>query len=421
MGVRVSYGPTKVSVNVRGLLNVFKPAPVKPLGNWVDVLKEKLHAFIEGLKDVHPRSALVIIDDSTRPTPTSKVLPALTNALSRTLGISLGSVTVLTALGTHRSMSEDELKRKLGPLWGAVRVVQHNAWDLSRAVNYGVLGYGVELLANLELSSHDIKVGVGTIAPHVEAGWSGGGKIVLPGVSYVDTITKYHMLVPKSLETVGLEAFVGSLNNPLRELSDRSARAVGLDMIVNTVLSLNGGVLGVFAGDPVKAHREGVSLAAEVFNPTFTEEADVVVVSAYPEDVDYWQAMKGELVSYPVVKSGGTIVLLARCPEGLTRVEGFRSELVRLGRYSFKELAGMLKDGLLKESVPLAIAMELAKVREKAETLVVTEGLKPRECEAVGVRCFRDVNRALEEAYLVHGRDAATSVIETPLIAPKRG
>jgi len=426
--VRLHYGESEIELDVRGrsvqLLGVGR---VAELQDWQRSLKSELKMrlarFKGGLiKDGRPKKVLLVIDDISRPTPTWLIVPVIVDVLQE-LGIPNENVGVLVALGSHRQMTADELRKKVGRVAGKVKVFQHDAWDMSAMHDYGemnVEGIRFKLLAHRALHEYDVKIGVGSVAPHVDAGWSGGGKIVLPGVAHESTVTKFHMSEVFLLKRYKLDYFAGNISGPLRKASDRSARMVGLNLIVNVVLNSEEEIAGVFVGDPIRAHRRAVAFSRTIYAPTFRAPADIVLVSAHPEDIDYWQGMKGEEIAYPVVKKGGTIVLLAACPDGLCPVEEHRRNLALLGLRSFAKVERLLREGKIRHSISVAIALEVAQVREKAETFIVTEGLSERDCSEVGIRRFEGLEEAMEAAYRKHGKSATVAVIESSLVLPVR-
>ena len=393
--------------------------------DWRKKMRGSLQEFISKKarsKHLKLREAkvLVIIDDTSRPTPTGEILPEATDVMTG-LGFQEKNITVLVALGSHRAMTEAELKKKVGSVYGRVKVVQHDAWDERAMFDFGEIDIGgvpVKLLANRLLHDCDISLAIGMVAPHVDAGYSGGGKIILPGVTHESTVTRFHMSASLMLGKHDLGYFVGNMEGPLRKASDLAGKIVGLDAIVNVVLNTREEVAGVFVGDPIRDHRRAVAFAGRYFTPKLSGPADIVIVSSYPEDIDYWQGMKAEEIAFPVVKEGGTIIVLAECPDGPCPVEEHRKNLSLLGSNTFPEIMEMVKDGKLPHSISTAIVLEMASIREKARTFVVAGGMSQDECESMGIHKLGSLQEAVEAAYLVHGKRARIAVLESSLLVP---
>jgi len=319
--------------------------------------------------------------------------------------------------------TKNELKKKVGLPFAELKIMQHDAWDLNSMKDHGELDVGgvpIKFLANKALSEYDFKIAIGMVAPHVDAGWSGGGKLVLPGVTHESTTRRFHMAGALLLDRYDLTYFVGNIKGPLRKACDSAAEIVGLDMIVNVVLDTHQDVAGVFVGHPLKAHRRAVAFASRLYRSMFTKEADIVVVSAYPEDIDYWQAMKAEEVSFSIVRKGGTIIVLATCPDGPCPLEEHKRNLTLLGKHTFAELMVMIKEGKLIHTISAAIVLEVAMVRDKAETFIVTNGMTDKECRSYGIRRFDTLDEALRAAYGKHGRNPSVAILESSLVIPAK-
>jgi nickel-dependent lactate racemase len=187
--------------------------------------------------------------------------------------------------------------------------------------------------------------------------------------------------------------------NPCRKGMEEVAAKVGLAFILNVVKNRAGDICGVFAGDFVKAHRAGVDMAEESFKVSIPEKADIVVVSSYPADIDWWQAGKGVISSYFAVKDGGTIIFAAPCPEGLASNHPRLREWLSM---SFEEVKAALRSHTPEDEdadlVGAAIAACNCRVRERAEIFAITDGLSDQDLKALGYRRAASVTEALDEA-----------------------
>jgi nickel-dependent lactate racemase len=265
------------------------------------------------------RSAVIVTSDATRAVP-NKVLLPLVLAELEAAGISAANVTVLIALGAHRPLATDELARLLGAkLLDRVRVVNHD--PSGPCVVVGSTGSGNELRVAPSFVEADVRIALGLVEPHEFAGFTGGGKAVLPGIAGHDSIIRNHSL--EMLRRPGSRS--GEVTtNPIRQEMDEAARLSGLQFIVNVVLDRRLRPLAVAAGDPIVAHAElvrfvrayaSVSPPSDIEHPH--EPPDLIVTGpGAPLDVNLYQAVKALVAMEPWVHAAGSVALLSRCREG---------------------------------------------------------------------------------------------------------
>ena len=333
---------------------------------------------------------LLLVDDITRPTPRKQVLPPILNALNEA-GIPDSAIRILIALGTHRPMTQSEIQNGLGDeVIARVVVENHDFRDASRLLDVGRTPMGTPIVINRRVLEADFVIGLGSIVPHPEAGWSGGAKILQPGVCGEETTAWTHMLAARQPDHLAL---AGDESNPVRLEIEQVARDSGLRFIVNVVLDGARNVAGVVAGDPVQAHRCGVGIARGIFMRRIPCRADAVVVDAYPADMDYWQGVKALAFATRAVKPGGAIVLVGDFPDGISPVYG--EELRRAGRLSVEvlqaeERAGRLSPGVCTEALYLH-----ASIRRLANVFCVSKEISPAEKHALGFAHADTVSSAL--------------------------
>ncbi len=177
-------------------------------------------------------------------------------------GIPDKDITVLIALGTHRYMSQEEIRDCFGKeVTRRVKILNHERKDKANLINVGSTPSGISIGVNKITYKADYLIGVGSIVPHSLAGYGGGAKIVQPGICSWETTGKTHLLPMKKDEFFAL---VGNPENKVRLEMEEVARIVGLNFIVNVVLNSEGEIVKVVSGDPVKAHREGIKVAKEI-------------------------------------------------------------------------------------------------------------------------------------------------------------
>ncbi len=265
------------------------------------------------LKDlVHPGETVAIVtSDVTRPMPTCKVMPALLDELYAG-GIKPEDITLVFALGSHRKQTDEEKRRLAGErAWNEVRCVDSDPDD---CISYGVTSRGTPVDITRVVAEADRRICLGNIEYHYFAGYSGGAKAIMPGASTRAAIQANHsrMVLP--------EAKAGTLEtNPLRMDIEEAGAMVGIDFIVNVVLSEHKEILKAVAGDVTQAHRVGCRFLDTLYRKELKEPADIVLVSqgGAPKDLNLYQTQKALDNAKHAVKDGGVIILIGSCREGL--------------------------------------------------------------------------------------------------------
>jgi nickel-dependent lactate racemase len=257
------------------------------------------------------KTAVIISEDQTRPTPVGEVALPLINELNA-LGIADESIQVIVGRGTHREITEEELKAKLGDeVLSRVNVSLHDPDDESNLVKVGTTSSGNPCWANRKVVEAGFKVGIGTINPHYFAGYGGGPKIVLPGISARDTVRHNHVLIREPKTTQGILD-----GNPLWEDMLEAARIVDLTMKIDCLLNSEKRIHKVYVGDVEAAQREAIKGLTEVYGAPVPKLADVTITSGYPLETNLIQSGKSILLADEITRDGGTVVLLSACPDG---------------------------------------------------------------------------------------------------------
>jgi nickel-dependent lactate racemase len=355
-----------------------------------------LREIAEGRAD-----ALVLVDDNTRHTPVDRILPVLLGYLNAA-GLADEDIRILTASGTHRVMTEDEVLAKVGEeAHRRVTITQHDCRDLEAIVEQDPVSGGNSIIPvqiNRRVLDADLVIGLGSIFPHSDAGFTGGAKIVQPGVCGTTTTAATH-IAAALLDEIPL----GDADSPCRLGMEEVAGKVGLDFIINVVQDHRGRVLEIVAGDFVAAHRLGAEVSRRAHGVSVSEPADVVIVGSYPGDIDWWQAEKCLVAAYFAVKPGGSIVFAGPCYEGLVHNHPRLREWLRLSHDEGRARACAIDPADAEADLIAAdVAIVNAKIREKATILMVTEGLSDADVALLGYQRMPDlqsaVDRALENA-----------------------
>jgi nickel-dependent lactate racemase len=317
------------------------------------------------------KSAAIAVCDITRPAPNRLVLPQVTAALEKG-GIPRADIRIIIATGLHREATPAELEEIVGPeMLSRYETVSHRARVEAEQVFLGETSSGTKVYIDRRFVEADLHVTLGFIEPHLMAGFSGGRKLIAPGCAGETTIKRLHSphFMRDAKVTEGCYP-----DNPLHRDLLEIARLAGHHFVVDVALTRTRGIAAVFAGDPVAAHAEGVRFVRESTLAAVEEPADAVLTTSggYPLDLTYYQAIKGVTAAAHVVKTGGTVLLVAACTEGLGGPEF--AELVRRGA-DWKTLLADL------ENSPVRIdqwqAEKLALVAAKAELSFCLPGVSP--------------------------------------------
>ncbi len=276
-------------------------------------LKEPIGA--EPLRNmVKPGAKVTIVtSDVTRPCPSAKLLPPMLRELEGS-GVRREDVTILLGTGTHRAHSAQEKAQLLGrEVVEKYRVVDHDCKREESLQFVGTTKVGTRVYFNKLYLEAELKIAVANVELHYFAGYSGGPKSVLPGVAGFETVSHCHSMMVDPKATSGVVE-----GNPVYEDIVEGVGMAPPDFIVNVVLNQDKGIVGVFAGHYLEAHRKARALVDEMYKVRLEERADVVVVSAggFPKDINLYQAEKAMENAYRAVREGGAMLLVAECAEG---------------------------------------------------------------------------------------------------------
>jgi nickel-dependent lactate racemase len=346
---------------------------------------------------------LILVDDATRATPTARVLPGVFEEL-HAAGVPDDHVEFLQAPGTHRAMSEAELRRKLGDRFGRHRVHEHHYLDESILHHFGHTRDGTPVTANRLLAERDFVLGVGSIVPHRIKGFSGGAKIAFPGVAGREMMERNQWEASMHMSVT----VMGVAENPMRLRMEEAARLAGLRYIVNVVYDVEGRIVGCFVGDAVAAHREGCRCAHDVYGAHLPTRADIVLVDSHSADRDFWQSAKGLYAGDVVVKTGGSLILVAPNPEG---VASNHENVLEIGYRPHAELVRLVQQGGVKDLVGIAILADVAQIVDRADCIMVSPGVKPQEARRLGFRYASSATEAVDLALARQGQSASIAVL----------
>lgn len=420
MRITLDYGKTGLEVELpdERVVGPLAIRPVPPLADPESRLCDLLERPIASppLSELarSKQSACILICDITRPVPNSLLLPPILETLERA-GVPREGILILIATGLHRPNEGAELVELVGPEIAAnYRVENHHGKVLEEHTYLGTTPKGVPAWIDTRYLQAEIKIATGLIEPHLMAGFSGGRKLICPGIAALETVKVWHG--PAFLEHP--KADCGFLEgNPVHEENTRIARMAGCDFIVNVTLDSSRRITSIVAGDMEAAFLEGVRFMRNVVRAEVSEACDVVVTSAagYPLDTTFYQAVKGMTGALPIVKQGGTIIVAASMTEGIgsPEFEGLFREHQSLDAFVERILG---KDYFVMDQWQLE---EMAKVCRKAKVKVVSHGLPAARLNQLFVEAAPSVEMAVADSLAEYGPNARIAVIpKGPYVLP---
>lgn len=306
-------GTQTVEVPDQNLLGVLEPNPMPAGLTGTAEVARALAAPIGApplRQVVRPGETVAIVtSDITRPCPTAKILPPVLAELEAG-GVRRQDITLVFALGSHRPHTEEEMRRLAGPDYDTLRCVD----SVGDFVHLGETRRGTPVDIVRPVAEADRRICLGNIEYHYFAGYSGGAKAIMPGVSTRAAIQANHTMMVRP------EACAGRLEgNPLREDIEEAAAICGVDYLVNVVLDAHKEIVKAVAGDVTAAHRAGCRFLDGLYQVSIPHRADIVVVSqgGAPKDLNLYQTQKALDNAKHAVRPGGAIVLVGSCKEGL--------------------------------------------------------------------------------------------------------
>jgi nickel-dependent lactate racemase len=420
MKVTLDYGRTGLEVELPAerVVGPLKIRDVPPLADPEAAVAAALHSPIasrplaqiaRGRKD-----ACILICDITRPVPNQTILRPMLKVLAEA-GVPREETLILVATGLHRPSTPAERLEMLGEeIVAGYKVEDHYGTRLDEHTLVGTTSRGIPGWIDTRYVRADLKITTGLIEPHLMAGYSGGRKLICPGVAALETVKRWHG--PELLEHP--RADCGILEgNPVHEQNTEIALLAGCDFIVNVTLDSHRRVTSVVAGDMVEAFLAGVRIMEGICRAELTKPVDIVVTSAagYPLDTTFYQAVKGLTGCLPIVKQGGTIIMAASLSEGVGSPE-FQSlfhENPSLDVFMERILG---RDYFVLDQWQLE---ELAKVRRKAKVKIVSDGLPPDALASCFVEPAASVESALAASLIEYGPSAQVAVIpKGPYVLP---
>jgi nickel-dependent lactate racemase len=362
------------------------------------------------------KSACILICDITRPVPNKLFLRPMIEELIKG-GMSATNISVLVATGLHRPNEGAELEELVGDPWvfKTVRVENHYARNDADHADLGRTARGTPVKIDRRLLSADLRIATGLVEPHFMAGWSGGRKVVAPGVAHQETIRTFH--AARFMEHP-LAVQCNLIGNPLHEEQLEIIRMIGEIYSLNTVLDEERGLVYVNFGEITASHLAAVEFITAATAIPVSRKFNTVLTSSagYPLDKTYYQTVKGMVTPMDILKPGGTLIIASECSEGFGSPE-FRSAQEKLIELGPERFLATLNAKIFAEIDEWQTEMQLKPMR-LGKIKLYTTGLNREERRITGVDMIESVEEALRQSIEEHSDPAIAVIPEGPYVIP---
>ena len=410
MNIKLDYGDHGMSVDLPDdVTTVIQPQPRPALSDPHATLMNALRnpAGVPPLRDAAPRGATVGISvcDITRAQPRPQMLRAILEEMPE---VRTEDVTVFVATGTHRGNTAEEVEAMLGPDFAReLRVVMHDSRDYDSLTHLGETSNGVPVWLNREWVESDFKITTGFVEPHFFAGFSGGPKMVAPGLAGLETVMVLH-----DAKRIGHPRAVWGVTegNPVHDDVREIAWLTGVDFAVDVTLNRDQEITAAFAGDLLTEHAEACRAARRDAMQPVEAPFDVVLTtnSGYPLDQNLYQSVKGISAAAEVVKPGGRIICVAECRDGLPDHGAYAAILAE--KDSPAELLEMINSPGYSTPDQWQVQIQ-AQIQKKASVSVVAGCLQPEQIRAAHFEPAENAAEAVTQALAASGPGSTLCVL----------
>jgi len=422
MNINMKYGKTGLSLDLPGDIDVTliqkKAMPVlkDPEGAIKAVFANPVNCKTLREEAKGCRSCCILICDITRPVPNGLILPQLIKELIEA-GMAPHSITVLVATGLHRPNEGDELRELVGSDWvlGTVNVANHFARRDNDHEYIGTTSAGIEARLDRRFIQADLRIVVGLVEPHFMAGYSGGRKIVAPGIAHEKTIRSFHcarVLEDSKAANCIIEG------NPLHTAQMEIVKMVGKCLAVNTVNDEDRLISFVNFGEIVESHLAAVSFVRPYAEIRLKTRFKTVVTSSagYPLDKTYYQTVKGMVGPLDILEPGGDLIIVSACSEGMGSRDYAEAQMCLTDEGPEKFLCGIIEK---KYAAIDEWQTEMqVKAMKRANIFLYTEGLTKEQQALTGVTVIESPLAAVTKSVKAQGDRRVAVIPEGPYVIP---
>ena len=419
MRVRLAYGKTGLEIELPddARVTVVEPRYNEGLPDPVGAVRQSLRQPVGSppLKElVKPHDKVgIIFSDITRPTPNRLMVPVLCAELTH---IPNKQVVLFNSTGTHRTNTQAELRTMLGDeIVNKYRIVQNDATDRDSYVWVGQTSSGNDVWIHREFVHCEIRILTGFIEPHLFAGFSGGGKAIIPGMASLETVQRNHSArnIDSPMARWGI-----TRGNPVWEEIQEASAMLHPSFLLNVTLNRDKKITGVFAGDAEKAYTEGCAFVKKKAMVSVPKPFDIVITSnsGYPLDLNLYQSIKGVSAAAQVVKEGGSIIIAADCWDGIPD-HGEYGRLLGEAKNPESLLVTIRAPGFQRQDMWQAQIQ--AMVSLKADVFVYSHNLTDEQIKRALLMPCRDIAVTTGQLLQKYGRQATICLLpEGPLTIP---
>ena len=408
--IRLPYGDDTLTCQVpeQHLMGVFSPKTMPGVEDLEEEVRRALHDPLGTpplAQLVRPGERIVIlVDDHTRATPTARILPVVLDTLHQA-GVPQDDVRIVVARGTHRACTEVELQAKVGSeVLRRYQVMQHDCRDDAQMAFVGLTSLGTPVWINRVVVEADRRIGIGHIGPSPYAGYSGAGKLIFPGVASIDSVNFNHSFVPKVFRQI--ERIQDTVDLVTRRDIDEAASMVGLDLVLDVVMNQADEVVRAFAGAPQAVFQAGLKLARQISEVTVPGLADIALTSGNPYSIDLYQAARAVEYADLATREGGSILLVAPCPDGVGDREFYH--LLADHQRPDEFLRAMSRRTMKVTFAVLGYC--LARIRAEKRIYVFSANVPAAELQAMGLFPCEDLQQTVDELLAEYGPQARVAV-----------
>ncbi len=412
MKINMAYGKTGLQIdvpdeNLAGVLRVKSvPALPNPQAELEKALAHPVHspALAEIVRN--KKSACIVISDITRPVPNKILLPPILRILENS-AIPKENIVILIGTGIHRPNLGQELIELVGEdIAKSYRIENHYSKKDEDMVYLGETSQNIPIHINKYYYRAECKIVTGFIEPHLWAGYSGGRKGILPGITGLETMKYMHGYAMVAHPGVRYGLLEG---NPFHEAGLEVAQKVGCDFLVNVTLNDKKEITGIFAGDIVQAHLEGCKFCEKCSVVELPEPVDIAVTSngGHPLDCNLYQSIKGLSGAAGIVKEGGLILQVTRCQEG-TGSQEFTALLESV--HSIEEFFDRLRTPGFFQPDQWGV-QEIYEQLKHVRIALYTEGIPSQKIKQYLLEPVADVNQGISKAIQEYGKNCKIAVI----------
>ena len=426
MQIKLNYGRGSIPLNVHESWNPeiirkpLMPFEKNPKSAITKALNNPVNALPLSEIAKHKKNACILICDITRPVPNHLLLPEIVAVLVEN-GIPTKNIEILIATGLHRPNEGKELEQLIGNKWilNNIKISNHFAKNEEDHVFMGVTTKGTTVKLDKRFVNADLKIVTGLVEPHFMAGYSGGRKVISPGVAHQDTITTFHN--HKFMSNPQADSCILK-GNPLHEEQLEIVAMIGEVLSVNTVLDEHRNLSLVNYGEIIASHLEAVDFAKDYLSVPVKRKFNTIVTSAagYPLDATYYQTVKGMVVPYQILEPGGDLIIASECVEGLGSNEFKKAQKMLVGTGA--------EDFCAKISAKSYAAVDewqtqmQTKIMNVGNVHLYAPGLQRSDQKLTGVNIIRDLNEFVESRVIknldLFGESSLAIIPEGPYVVP---